>query len=91
MELKNKLEDYTESEFKEFLAEFFSNKQGLKGEDLGKYINKLAKHFDEITEHPEKNSLIFYPAEGVEDSPEGVLKVVKEWRAANGKPGFKQS
>lgn len=91
MEFKSKLEDYTESEFKEFLAEFFSNKQGLKGEELGKYINKLAKHFDEIAEHPEKNGLIFYPAEGVEDSPEGVLKVLKEWRAANGKPGFKQA
>ncbi|HCP3240855.1 bacteriocin immunity protein, partial [Escherichia coli] len=24
------------------------------------------------------------------DSPEGIVKEVKEWRAKNGKPGFKQ-
>ncbi|WP_311237989.1 bacteriocin immunity protein, partial [Escherichia coli] len=24
------------------------------------------------------------------DSPEGIVKEIKEWRAANGKPGFKQ-
>jgi hypothetical protein len=26
---------------------------------------------------------------GREDSPEGALQEIKEWRKANGKPGFK--
>ncbi|NQD94293.1 bacteriocin immunity protein, partial [Pseudomonas sp. CrR25] len=33
----------------------------------------------------------FYPAAGVDDSPEGVLSEVKKWREANGLPGFKTS
>ncbi|WP_240042837.1 bacteriocin immunity protein [Photorhabdus luminescens] len=50
----------------------------------------LVKHIEIITEHPRKNGLIFYPENDVEDSAEGILKVVKEWRAKNGKPGFKK-
>ncbi|BDO03284.1 hypothetical protein KAM622c_28710 [Klebsiella quasipneumoniae subsp. quasipneumoniae] len=34
--------------------------------------------------------VIFYPPKGREDSPERVVKEVKEWRARNGKPGFKE-
>ncbi|WP_177431651.1 bacteriocin immunity protein, partial [Pseudomonas huaxiensis] len=30
-----------------------------------------------------------FPPPGSEDSPEGVVNRVKEWRAANNKPGFK--
>jgi hypothetical protein len=47
------------------------------------------KHFEAITEHPGRSDVIFYPKEGQEDSPEGILKEVKEWRALNNKPGFK--
>ncbi|WP_460149178.1 bacteriocin immunity protein [Pseudomonas sp. S3_E10] len=90
MLLKEKYEDYTEAEFLELLEEFFTNKHNLEDDALGKHINTLAIHFTKVTEHPEKNGLIFYPAEGVEDSPAGILNVVKKWRAANGKPGFKQ-
>lgn len=32
---------------------------------------------------------LFYPSKTREDTPEGVVKEIKEWRAANGKPGFK--
>lgn len=45
--------------------------------------------FKKITEHPDGSDLIFYPKPGLDDSPEGIVKTVKEWRAANGKPGFK--
>lgn len=36
------------------------------------------------------SDLIYYPRDDREDSPEGIVKEIKEWRAANGKPGFKQ-
>lgn len=39
-------------------------------------------------QHPDGTDIIFYPKEDEEDSPEGVLKRIKEWRAANGLPGF---
>ncbi|WP_419182042.1 bacteriocin immunity protein [Providencia heimbachae] len=30
------------------------------------------------------------PNDGDDDSPAGILKTVKEWRAKNGKSGFKK-
>ncbi|HCB1572256.1 TPA: bacteriocin immunity protein [Klebsiella quasipneumoniae] len=84
MELKNKLEDYTEAEFLEFLNKIWNIDVSSEEEH-----DKLIEHFSKITEHPQGNGLIFYPDGSREDSPEGVVKEVKEWRAANGKPGFK--
>ena len=86
---KNKLEDYTETEFLLFLREFFENTNNLEGDALNDYTDSLLDHFEAITEHPDRSDVLFYPKEGREDSPEGVLKEVKEWRAANNKPGFK--
>ncbi|MCT8167380.1 MULTISPECIES: bacteriocin immunity protein [unclassified Pseudomonas] len=89
MKLKNRLEDYTEQEFLEFLEEFFENKNNLSGDKLASHMNQLVNHFEQVTEHPAKSELIFHPAADVEDSPHGILKILKAWRAANGKPGFK--
>ncbi|MDA6953361.1 bacteriocin immunity protein, partial [Escherichia coli] len=52
--------------------------------------NKLVREFERLTEHPDGSDLIYYPRDDREDSPEGIVKEIKEWRAANGKPGFKQ-
>ncbi|WP_036773416.1 bacteriocin immunity protein [Photorhabdus australis] len=84
MELKNKLEDYTEAEFLSLLNKIWAADVSEKEHD------DLIDHFEKLVEHPSGNGLIFYPENGVEDSPEGVLKVVKEWRAKSGKPGFKK-
>jgi len=88
---KSKLEDYTEAEFLSFLENLFEPSIPLEGDAYGDYIDIQVKHFVEITEHPAKTDLIFYPREGVEDSPRGILKEVKDWREKNGKPGFKPS
>ncbi|WP_413794390.1 MULTISPECIES: bacteriocin immunity protein [unclassified Pseudomonas] len=48
-----------------------------------------ALEFERITEHPSGIDLIYYPEDG-KDSPEEIVSKVKTWRAANGKPGFKQ-
>jgi hypothetical protein len=61
----------------------------LNGKELEIYLDGLLVHFEKITEHPERSDVIFYPKDGQEDSPEGILKEFKEWRAANNKPGFK--
>lgn len=89
MIFKEKIEDYTEAEFLSFLKEFFEDNNELTGDELGEYTSKLAKHFEKVTEHPEKSALIFYPKQGREDSPEGILNEIKIWREQNGKPGFK--
>ncbi|EIX9501144.1 bacteriocin immunity protein [Klebsiella pneumoniae] len=47
--------------------------------------------FSQLTEHPDGWDLIYHPQAGADNSPAGVVKTVKEWRAANGKPGFKKS
>lgn len=51
-------------------------------------VNNLLD-FERLCEHPESSDLIYYPREGREDSPAGVVKEVKEWRQTNGKSGFK--
>lgn len=89
MIFKEKLEDYTEAEFLSFLREFSHYPSGLKDRELEAYLDRLLTHFERVTEHPGRSDVIFYPKEGQEDSPEGILKEVKEWRALNNKPGFK--
>ncbi|MBS9425789.1 bacteriocin immunity protein [Photorhabdus caribbeanensis] len=84
MELKNKLEDYTEAEFLSLLNKIWAVDVSEEEHD------DLIDHFEKLVEHPNGNGLIFYPENGVEDSPKGVLKVIKEWRAKNGKSGFKE-
>jgi len=84
MKLKSALEEYTEAEFLELLNKIWEIDVSSEDEH-----DKLIEHFANITEHPRGNGLIFYPEAGVEDSPQGVLAVVKSWRATNGKPGFK--
>ena len=91
IELKDKLEDYSEAEFLLFLEEFFSNKNGLEADALSEHLDSLLDYFELITEHPRGADVICYPEEGQEDSPEGVLKEVKRWRALSNKPGFKSA
>ena len=85
MKFKNKLEDYTEVEFLDFLNKIWAVSVSSEDEH-----DELVEQFSKVTEHPDGNGLIFYPKAGVEYSPEGVIKEIKEWRLANGRPGFKE-
>ncbi|WP_215475568.1 bacteriocin immunity protein [Escherichia coli] len=91
---KEKLEDYTEEEFLNFLGGLRSSmKDGkpLKGEELDKYWDDLEEHLTRITQHPLMSDLIYYPAKKGDDKPENILKIVKEWRRSQGLPLFKDS
>ncbi|WP_435050864.1 bacteriocin immunity protein, partial [Escherichia coli] len=84
---KEKLQDYTEDEFLNFLGGLRSSmKDGksLKGKELEMYWDSLVDHFIEITQHPSGSDLIFYPKSQGDDKPENILKIVKEWRRAIG-------
>ncbi|QHM77461.1 Colicin-E2 immunity protein [Mixta theicola] len=83
---KKSITDYTEQEFLGFVRKICRAEETTEAEE-----NALVFEFERLTEHPDGSDLIFYPRDDREDSPEGVVKEVKEWRANNGKPGFKDS
>ncbi|MBD8098210.1 bacteriocin immunity protein [Pseudomonas fluorescens] len=85
MELKSSISEYTEAEFLEFMEEIFKENIAKTDDQL----DILLEHFERITEHPESTDLIYYAATDAESTPEAITNKVKEWRAANGKPGFK--
>ena len=80
------ISDYTEYEFLEFVRKIYQAESASEEEE-----DKLVDEFERLTEHPDGSDLIFYPRDNREDSPEGIVQEVKEWRATNGKPGFKPS
>ncbi|HDG1701771.1 bacteriocin immunity protein [Kluyvera ascorbata] len=82
--MKRSFSDYTESEFLEFVRSLFNVADTSESDDI-----KNILEFKLLTEHPDGSDLIFYPRDDREDSPEGVVQEVKEWRKANGKPGFR--
>lgn len=84
MNLKNKLEDYTESEFKALILRLFKGDYSSEEE-----LEEIVENIVNTSEHPNGSNILYFPEEGVEDSPDGVLSTIKQWRAANGKPGFK--
>ncbi len=86
MELKNSISDYTEAEFIEFMKEI--DKENVAETD--DKLDLLLNHFEQVTEHPDGTDLIYYAASDAESTPEAITKKIKEWRAANGKSGFKQ-
>jgi len=84
MNNKKSISDYTEQEFLALVSRIYNAEEESEEED----VNNLLE-FERLCEHPDGSDLIYYPQEGREDSPEGVVQEVKEWRHANGKPGFK--
>jgi len=90
MKFKERFEDYTEAEFREFLRCLFEEERDLSDDEFESFIIKGVLHFEAVTEHPEGVHGLCNPGDRGEDAPEKVLKAVKEWRAANNKPGFKQ-
>jgi hypothetical protein len=84
MKFKEKLEEYTESEYAALINRLVEGDYSSEREHDA-IVNNIVR----TSEHPNGTGILYYPAEGVEDSPAGVLKAIKEWRAANSKPGFK--
>ncbi|CNL05313.1 colicin immunity protein [Yersinia frederiksenii] len=84
MEFKNSITEYTESEFLDFLNKIWAVDVPENEHD------ELIRHFVKITEHPQGNGILFYPDNGADNSPKGILAEVKKWLAENGKSGFKE-
>nr|WP_269216591.1 MULTISPECIES: bacteriocin immunity protein [Pseudomonas] len=56
--------------------------------DTEKAHTQAALEFERISEHPSGSDLLYYPEAG-KSGPEAVVKEIKNWRAVNGMPGFK--
>jgi hypothetical protein len=78
------IEDYTESEFLALVTDIFEA-NGSEAE-----IDALVGHFHNIVGHPAGAGLIVDPTIELEDdSPEGIVTEVKQWRTSQGLPCFK--
>jgi len=86
-DLKESFSDYTEDEFVRLLEELFKE-DASESDELA---DVLLLHFRKVSQHPSGSDLIYYPEDGADTSAEGITRTVKEWRAANGLPGFKSS
>jgi len=85
--MNKSITDYTEQQFVQFVEEIRKANKSAPGDVLG----ELLEQFCETTGHPDGTDLIYYPEDGADNSAEGITRAVKEWRAANGLPGFKSS
>ena len=84
IKMKTSISEYTETDFLNFVISLCDASARTEEED-----DEMLLEFTRLTEHPNGSDLVYYPRDDREDSPEGIVKEVKEWRAANGKPGFK--
>ncbi|WP_192981943.1 bacteriocin immunity protein [Pseudomonas sp. EggHat1] len=84
MAQKDSLSEYTELEFIELVRSIGRCKSESERDEL-------LDHWERLVQHPAGTDLLYYPEDGVDDSPEGVTRTVKGWRAANGLPGFKST
>ena len=83
MQIKNSLDEYTETEFLNLLIE---TESGCPPE----VIDKLVYFFKYNIKHPDGSDLLMYPTRcGIEDSSEAVISELKRWYAEQGLPCFK--
>ncbi|MFJ4544879.1 bacteriocin immunity protein [Pseudomonas sp. NPDC088885] len=83
--MKNGIADFTEDEFIAFMHKILAENKAPTDDVL----DVLLEEFCEITGHPDGTDLIYYPEGDSSGSAEDVTRVVKEWRAAQGLPGFR--
>ena len=84
--MKKDITDFTEDEFIAFMHKILAENVAPTDDVL----DVLLEEFCEITGHPDGTDLIYYPEADSSGSAEDVTRVVKEWRAAQGLPGFKE-
>lgn len=90
--IKDKLESYTESEFKKILNEFYSEHRSSpspKGDELDNYLDNLLDMLTILVGTGEVSDFIYYPDTPENDSPVGALNEIIRWRKSQGLPLFK--
>lgn len=81
---KTNISDYTETDFLELTTKICKADYATEKEHIDAILL-----FKKLTEHPDGSDLIYYADSDEDSTPEAIIRKVKDWRAANGKPGFK--
>ncbi|NHB91574.1 Pyocin-S2 immunity protein [Photorhabdus australis subsp. thailandensis] len=79
-----KISDYTEKEFLDFVIGIYADTYSTEKEHMAAVME-----FERLSEHPIGSDLLYYPEYG-KSGPSAIVHEIKEWRAKNGKPGFKE-
>ncbi|WBM72281.1 bacteriocin immunity protein [Buttiauxella sp. WJP83] len=83
--LYEKSNDYTESDFLEFINTiYFAKARNENEHDFN------IEEFERITEHPAGSDLFYFPEEG-KSGPIEIFNEIKRWRKSHGLPLFKDS
>ncbi|MGH1412177.1 MAG: bacteriocin immunity protein [Pelagimonas sp.] len=84
---KYQLNQFTKSEFLKFIDDISNDRAKTEEEN-----EAWGRHFDQIVKpHPQKNGLFFWPEEGADDTPKGIVAELERYCRENGIPGFKDS
>lgn len=81
---KTSLQEFTRQEFLQFVADIY-HVVDSKNNDA------WVEHFISLVSHPSGSDLIFWPEEGADDSPSGVVAEVERHSAQAGLPCFSDS
>lgn len=84
MKPNKKFEEYTEAEYISLINRLAEGDYSSEKEHDA-IVNEIILS----SEHPNGTDVLYYPEDGTDDSPAGVLETIKSWRTVNGKPGFK--
>lgn len=83
---KQSIHEITEQEFLYFVKKICNSDYPTEYQQT-----KAVQLFRDLSEHPYGSDLIYFPKGMKDDTPEGIVAKVKQWRAENGKPGFKEN
>lgn len=83
--MKDRIEEYTEAEFKKLVQDICSVNVASEDEHT-----QLVRLFCRLTQHPDGSDLIYYPDDEADATPERITEIVKNWRADQGLPRFKR-
>ncbi|TBW46428.1 bacteriocin immunity protein [Marinobacter halodurans] len=75
---------YSESDFFDLVKRICVDDYGTEQEHI-----EAVLLFEELSEHPDGSDLIFYPDDPKDATPERITQIIKEWRVAQGLPGFR--
>ena len=84
MGFKRCLVDYTEQDFKALI-------EAIDNAETEADRGALVEHFNKIVPHPAGSDLLFYPEDGADDSPDGVIEIIKGYCLSKNLPGFKDA
>jgi hypothetical protein len=93
-DFKNNLSDFTIEEFIRFLNEFYSDLRSSpspKGQELEEYLDVMLDKIIAVVGTPKASDFIYYPTKPENDSPEGVIEEIVNWRRSQALSLFKGS